>query len=110
MTSTSVLTAAPYVVCRRRHLVSSSPVAAEALLLTDMRTIEVVDYDPTWPVLFVQLRPYVWRPVGDIALAVEHALPSPLFNVIVRQPTIGFPIADRLCTSPRYRVVRLQRA
>lgn len=37
-----------------------------------MRTIEIVDYDPTWPETFEQLRKPVWDVVGDFALCVEH--------------------------------------
>ena len=38
----------------------------------DMRSIEVVDYDPTWPDIFEDLRRRVWAVVGDFALAIEH--------------------------------------
>ena len=37
------------------------------------RMIEVVDYDPRWPELFVQVRERVWRACREAgALAVEH--------------------------------------
>lgn len=37
-----------------------------------MRTIVVVDYDPTWPALFESLQSAIWPAVGDFALAIEH--------------------------------------
>lgn len=37
-----------------------------------MRTIVVVDYDPTWPNVFEQLRSHVWPVVGDVAMTIEH--------------------------------------
>jgi GrpB-like predicted nucleotidyltransferase (UPF0157 family) len=37
-----------------------------------MRSIVVVDYDPTWPATFDDLRARVWPIVGDFALAIEH--------------------------------------
>ncbi|HEX6533449.1 MAG TPA: GrpB family protein [Gemmatimonadaceae bacterium] len=37
-----------------------------------MRTIVVLDYDPTWPEIFERLRSEIWPAVSDVALAVEH--------------------------------------
>lgn len=37
-----------------------------------MRTIVVVDYDPTWPDVFAQLRAHVWPVVHDVAQTIEH--------------------------------------
>jgi GrpB-like predicted nucleotidyltransferase (UPF0157 family) len=37
-----------------------------------MRTVVVVDYDPTWPELFERLRSAIWPAVCDIASSVEH--------------------------------------
>ena len=37
-----------------------------------MRTIEVVDYDPAWPVVFEQLRARVWAAVELCAISIEH--------------------------------------
>lgn len=37
-----------------------------------MPSIEVVDYDPTWPDVFEDLRTHVWAVVGDFALAIQH--------------------------------------
>jgi len=36
------------------------------------RNIVVVDYDPLWPLLFAELRAYVWPAVCDVADAIEH--------------------------------------
>lgn len=37
-----------------------------------MPPIEVVDYDPTWPDVFEELRTHVWAVVGDFALVIQH--------------------------------------
>jgi GrpB-like predicted nucleotidyltransferase (UPF0157 family) len=37
-----------------------------------MRTIVVVDYDPSWPEVFEQLRSRIWAVVREIATTVEH--------------------------------------
>ena len=37
-----------------------------------MRTITVVEYDPSWPEEFQRLRSRVWPAVQAVALAVEH--------------------------------------
>lgn len=37
-----------------------------------MRTITVVDYDPSWPARFERLRATIWPVVADLAVAVEH--------------------------------------
>jgi GrpB-like predicted nucleotidyltransferase (UPF0157 family) len=34
--------------------------------------VTVVDYDPTWPAQFDQLRSRMWGATGDIAVSVEH--------------------------------------
>ncbi|KOP23761.1 hypothetical protein AMR41_24850 [Hapalosiphon sp. MRB220] len=36
------------------------------------RIVEVVDYDPQWPQLFLQLRSVIKNQLGDLALAIEH--------------------------------------
>jgi len=36
------------------------------------REVIVVDYDPTWPALFDQLKARAWPVVQDVALRVEH--------------------------------------
>jgi len=37
-----------------------------------MRTITVVDYDPSWPAAFERLRTRIWPAVADLATAIEH--------------------------------------
>ena len=37
-----------------------------------MRTIVVVDYDPSWPEAFERVRSIVWPVVRDLALGIEH--------------------------------------
>src|SRR5579862_585811 len=36
------------------------------------RTLEIVDYDPSWPTLFETLRSRLLLVVGDIADSIEH--------------------------------------
>jgi GrpB-like predicted nucleotidyltransferase (UPF0157 family) len=37
-----------------------------------MRTIVVVDYDPSWPEAFERVHSTIWPVVSDVALGVEH--------------------------------------
>ncbi len=37
-----------------------------------MKRVQVVEYDPEWPVIFERVRAYAWPAVRDVALAVEH--------------------------------------
>ncbi len=37
-----------------------------------MRTVNVVDYDPSWPARFERLRATVWPVVADLAVSIEH--------------------------------------
>ena len=37
-----------------------------------MRTIVVVEYDPSWPAAFERVRAAVWPAVSDVAVSVEH--------------------------------------
>jgi GrpB-like predicted nucleotidyltransferase (UPF0157 family) len=37
-----------------------------------VRTVTVVDYDPSWPQRFERLRATVWPVVADLAVAIEH--------------------------------------
>jgi GrpB-like predicted nucleotidyltransferase (UPF0157 family) len=37
-----------------------------------VRTVTVVDYDPSWPERFERLRATVWPVVADLAVSVEH--------------------------------------
>jgi GrpB-like predicted nucleotidyltransferase (UPF0157 family) len=37
-----------------------------------MRTIEVVDYDPSWPNTFESPRSILWPALVDVALSIEH--------------------------------------
>lgn len=41
-------------------------------MITPARTITVVDYDPSWPVRFEELRATVWPVVADLATSIEH--------------------------------------
>lgn len=60
-----------------------------------MRTIVVVDYDPSWPAAFEQVRARVWPAVSDIATSIEHvgstAVPGlaakPIIDVSVVVPS-----------------------
>jgi GrpB-like predicted nucleotidyltransferase (UPF0157 family) len=67
-----------------------------------MRTIVVVDYDPSWPRGFERVRSKVWPVVSDVALAIEHvgstsvpglaAKPSIDISVVVRAD-VDVPVA-----------------
>lgn len=37
-----------------------------------MTDILILDYDPTWPLLFESLRQPLWNVVSDFAIAIEH--------------------------------------
>lgn len=37
-----------------------------------MGRIVVVDYDPSWPAVFEQLRSQIWPVVSNVAIAIEH--------------------------------------
>jgi GrpB-like predicted nucleotidyltransferase (UPF0157 family) len=72
------------------------------------RAIVVVDYDPSWPLMFASLRAPVWEAVRDVALTVEHvgstAVPGlaakPIIDIDVIVPTRAeIPaVIDRLAT------------
>jgi GrpB-like predicted nucleotidyltransferase (UPF0157 family) len=47
----------------------SSPAAQEAILANP---VVIVDYDPTWPDTFAQLRDRVAAALGPLAVAIEH--------------------------------------
>jgi GrpB-like predicted nucleotidyltransferase (UPF0157 family) len=34
--------------------------------------VQVLDYDPDWPRIFLQLRDHIWPSVQDVAVAIEH--------------------------------------
>lgn len=73
-----------------------------------MKTIVVVDYDPSWPKLFERLRSQIWPVLSDVALAVEHvgstSVPGlaakPVIDVSVVVPSeADIPVAiERLAT------------
>jgi GrpB-like predicted nucleotidyltransferase (UPF0157 family) len=46
--------------------------AAQLKMVTDMKTIVVVDYDSTWPETFGQIQSRIWTVVGGLATTVEH--------------------------------------
>jgi len=75
------------------------------------RIIQVVDYDPSWPVTFASLRANLWEAVQGIAVSVEHvgstsvpglaakpiididvvvATPADMPDVIARLATLGY--------------------
>jgi GrpB-like predicted nucleotidyltransferase (UPF0157 family) len=51
---------------------SSRIVEAMRVPTTPRRRIEVVDYDPTWPVLFAELGPTLRAALGVVALRIDH--------------------------------------
>ena len=66
------------------------------------RAIVVIDYDPTWPEVFEQLRSNIWPAVADCALAIEHvgstSVPGlaakPVIDVsVVVSANVDIPIA-----------------
>ena len=40
--------------------------------LTPCQAVQVVDYDSSWPRIFLHLKDRVWPAVSDVAIAVEH--------------------------------------
>jgi GrpB-like predicted nucleotidyltransferase (UPF0157 family) len=82
--------------------------ASAHLLRFDMRTIVVVDYDPTWPDAFELVRSTVWPVVRDVALAIEHvgstsvpglaAKPIIDISVVLRADADLAPAIERLAT------------
>jgi GrpB-like predicted nucleotidyltransferase (UPF0157 family) len=36
------------------------------------RQVEIVDYDPVWPLIFAELRQVIAPVLGDLALSIEH--------------------------------------
>ena len=73
-----------------------------------MRTIVVVNYDPSWPDVFERLRAFIWPVLRDVALTVEHVgstsvpgLPAKqIIDMTVVVPTdADIPVAiERLAT------------
>lgn len=73
-----------------------------------MRTVTVVDYDPTWPEVFEHLRATIMPVVGDLAVAIEHvgstavpglaAKPVIDLDVVVRAPSDVPMVVARLAT------------
>jgi GrpB-like predicted nucleotidyltransferase (UPF0157 family) len=51
---------------------SSRIVEAMRVPTTPRRRIEVVDYDPAWPVLFAELGPTLRAALGVVALRIDH--------------------------------------
>ncbi|MBB4293395.1 GrpB-like predicted nucleotidyltransferase (UPF0157 family) [Rhizobium leguminosarum] len=37
-----------------------------------MRAVKVVDYDPSWPVLFAEIRAEISTLLGDLLLSIDH--------------------------------------
>lgn len=73
-----------------------------------MKTVIVVEYDPSWPEIFRQLHDRIWPVVRDLAVAIEHVgstsvpgLPAkPVIDLSVVVPSareVSFAI-DRLAT------------
>jgi GrpB-like predicted nucleotidyltransferase (UPF0157 family) len=66
-----------------------------------MQTVVVVDYDPTWPDIFEQLRARVWPVVSDIALTIEHVGSTAVPGLAAK------PIIDMTVVVPSAREVPL---
>ena len=60
-----------------------------------MRTIVVVDYDPSWPEAFERLRSSVWPVVSDVAVAVEH-IGSTAVPGLAAKPIIDIDVVLRV--------------
>lgn len=68
----------------------------------------VVDYDPSWPAQFEQLRSHIWGAVGEVAVSVEHvgstSVPGlaakPIIDIDVVVPSIADlgRVIERLAT------------
>lgn len=77
-------------------------------MTTPLRTVTVVDYDPTWPEVFERLRATIAPVVGDLAVAIEHvgstavpglaAKPVIDLDVVVRAPSDVPMVVARLAT------------
>jgi GrpB-like predicted nucleotidyltransferase (UPF0157 family) len=42
------------------------------MTIIKQRIVEIVDYDPEWPQLFLELKSIIAAKLGDLALAIEH--------------------------------------
>jgi GrpB-like predicted nucleotidyltransferase (UPF0157 family) len=71
-----------------------------------MPTVTVVDYDPSWPAVFEQLRATIWPSVRDLATTIEHVgstsvvglAAKPIIDMTIVVPTAREmePAIDRL--------------
>jgi GrpB-like predicted nucleotidyltransferase (UPF0157 family) len=59
-----------------------------------MRTIAVVDYDPSWPEAFERLRSHVWAVLSDVAVGIEH-VGSTAVPGLAAKPVIDIDIVVR---------------
>jgi GrpB-like predicted nucleotidyltransferase (UPF0157 family) len=65
-----------------------------------MATVIVVDYDPSWPALFEQLRATVWPSVRDLASTIEHVGSTSVVGLAAK------PIIDMTIVVPTPREMR----
>jgi GrpB-like predicted nucleotidyltransferase (UPF0157 family) len=65
---------------------------------TGTRSVTVVDYDPAWPVQFLDLRARILPALGGVALAVEHvgstAVPGLAAKPIIDLDVVVASVAD----------------
>ena len=62
-----------------------------------MATVIVVDYDPSWPAVFEQLRAAIWPAVRDLATSIEHMgstsvvglAAKPIIDMTIVVPTVS---------------------
>lgn len=73
---------------------------------TDMRTIVVVDYDPSWPEAFERVHSSVWPVVGDVAVGVEH-VGSTAVPGLAAKPIIDVSVVVRAASDVPAAIERL---
>jgi GrpB-like predicted nucleotidyltransferase (UPF0157 family) len=56
--------------------------------------IQVLDYDPAWAALFVQIRERVWLYVSDVAVAFEH-VGSTAVRGLAAKPVLDIDVVNR---------------
>jgi GrpB-like predicted nucleotidyltransferase (UPF0157 family) len=59
-----------------------------------MRTIAVVDYDPSWPEAFERLRSHVWAVLSDVAMGIDQ-VGSTAVPGLAAKPVIDIGIVVR---------------
>ena len=100
----------------RRLGISESTEARGGIISADdqhkTQIVQVVDYDPTWPLIFEEIKQAIEIQLGILAVTVEHvgstAVPGlaakPIIDVdIVIASDTDLPRGTRLCSLRRFR-------